>query len=224
LLVVAILLIHFGILSYAYVRLGVSLSTAILLLCASLVGSYFNIPLVRLSGQQVESGRVIAFFGMHYIVPVVVHWPGTILAVNVGGALIPSIMSGYLLITNRLWINGVLATSGVALVCHWLATPVPGLGIAIPVFVPAVSTAVVAVLLSSEYAAQLAYIGGSLGTLTGADLLNRGRIDGLHAPVASIGGAGTFDGIFITGIVAVLLASLPRMKGPPTPPSPPQES
>jgi hypothetical protein len=31
----------------------------------------------------------------------------------------------------------------------------------------------------------------------------------LGAPVVSIGGAGTFDGVFLTGIVAVLLASLP---------------
>jgi uncharacterized membrane protein len=224
LLVGAILLIHFGILSYAYVRLGVSFGSAILLLCASLFGSYFNIPLVRLPGQQVESGRVIAFFGMHYIVPVVVHWPGTIIAVNVGGVLIPSIMAAYLLIKNQLWISGALATAGVAFVCHWLATPVPGLGIAIPVFVPAASTAIVALLLSRQYAAQLAYIGGSLGTLIGADLLNLGSVEGLHAPIASIGGAGTFDGIFVTGIVAVLLASLPRIGEPPHASSRPQES
>ena len=224
LLVIAILLIHFGILSYAYVRLGVSFSAAILLLSASLFGSYFNIPLVRLPEQQVESGRVIAFFGMHYIVPIVVHWPGTIIAVNVGGALIPSVMAAYLLIKNRLWIKGALATAGVAFVCHSLATPVPGLGIAIPVFVPAVSTAIVAVLLSSRFAAQLAYIGGSLGTLIGADLFNLGSVEGLHAPIASIGGAGTFDGIFVTGIVAVLLASLPRISEPPNPTSSPQDS
>jgi uncharacterized membrane protein len=42
--------------------------------------------------------------------------------------------------------------------------------------------------------------------LIGADLFNLGQIQGLGALVASIGGAGTFDGIFITGILAVLLA------------------
>jgi uncharacterized membrane protein len=77
-----------------------------------------------------------------------------------------------------------------------------------PVFVPAVTTAIVALLLSREQAAPLAYIGGSQGTLIGADLLNLGNIRGLGAPVASIGGAGTFDGIFLIGIVAVLIASL----------------
>jgi len=40
------------------------------------------------------------------------------------------------------------------------------------------------------------------------DLLNLGKIRGLGASVASIGGAGTFDGIFLTGIFAVLLAIL----------------
>jgi uncharacterized membrane protein len=70
-------------------------------------------------------------------------------------------------------------------------------------------TGVVALLLSRRYAAPLAYIGGSLGTLIGADLLNLGNLQGLGAPVASIGGAGTFDGIFVTGILAVLIASIP---------------
>jgi len=63
-------------------------------------------------------------------------------------------------------------------------------------------------LLSRRYAAPLAYIGGSMGTLIGADLLNLDKVQGLGAPVVSIGGAGTFDGIFLTGILAVLLASM----------------
>ena len=41
---------------------------------------------------------------------------------------------------------------------------------------------------------------------TGADLLNLDKIQGLGAPIASIGGAGTFDGVFLTGILAALLA------------------
>ena len=86
--------------------------------------------------------------------------------------------------------------------------PVPGLGIAVPVFMPALVTAVIALLLSRKDAPPLAYIAGGLGTLIGADLTNLDKVRGLGAPVASIGGAGTFDGIFLTGILAVLLASL----------------
>ena len=43
------------------------------------------------------------------------------------------------------------------------------------------------------------------GTI-GADLLRLKDIRKLGAPIASIGGAGTFDGVFITGLLAVLLA------------------
>jgi uncharacterized membrane protein len=54
--------------------------------------------------------------------------------------------------------------------------------------------------------APTAYVAGTLGTLIGADLLNLHKIKHLNAPVVSIGGAGTFDGIFLTGILAVLLS------------------
>jgi uncharacterized membrane protein len=144
---------------------------------------------------------------MHYVVPVVVQWPGTVIAVNVGGAIIPGVLSLYLLVKHDLWIRGVIATAVVAAIVHMLATPVEGVGIAVPIFVPPIVTAIVAVVLARRHAAPLAYISGSLGTLIGADLLNLGAVQGLGAPVASIGGAGTFDGIFLTGILAVLLAS-----------------
>ncbi len=193
---------------YAYESLGVSSGTAIFLLFATLVGSIFNIPIVELPPERVVSDEVIDFFGMHYAVPVVTRWSGTVIAVNVGGAVIPTLMSLYLLFKHELWAKGLVATAIVALVIHWMANPVPGLGIAVPVFVPVVVTAIVAVVLSREYAAPLAYIGGGLGTLIGADLTNLDKVRGLGAPVASIGGAGTFDGIFLTGILAVLLASL----------------
>jgi uncharacterized membrane protein len=99
-----------------------------------------------------------------------------------------------------------VATAIIALVIHWMASPVPGLGIAVPVFVPVIATAIVAVLMSRQHAAPIAYIGGSLGTLIGADVTNLDKVRGLGAPIASIGGAGTFDGVFLTGVLAVLLA------------------
>ena len=77
-----------------------------------------------------------------------------------------------------------------------------------PTVTPPLLAAFVGLLLSKRYAAPLAYIGGSLGVLIGADLLNLGDLQSLGAPVASIGGAGTFDGVFLTGVIAVLLASL----------------
>jgi uncharacterized membrane protein len=203
-----IILIQLGILRYAYMRLGVGPGAALLLLFGSLIGSYFNIPITVLPGETVRAGEIIDFYGMQYVVPVVVSSPGTVLAVNVGGAVIPTAMSIYLLIRYQLWLKGAIATAVVAFIIHQVATPVPGLGIAVPVFVPAVATAIIAFILSREYAPPLAYVGGSMGTLIGADLLNLDKITGLGAPVASIGGAGTFDGIFLTGILAVLLAGI----------------
>jgi uncharacterized membrane protein len=203
-----VILIQLRILRYAYMRLGVGPGVALLLLFGSLIGSYFNIPITVLPGTPVRSGQIVDFFGMQYVVPVVVQWPGTVLAVNVGGAVIPTVMSTYLVIRYQLWLKAAIATVVIALIIHAMATPVAGIGIAVPVFAPVVATAILAFLLSREYAPPLAYIGGSMGTLIGADLLNLDKISGLGAPVASIGGAGTFDGIFLTGILAVLLAGL----------------
>jgi uncharacterized membrane protein len=203
-----VILIQLRILRYAYMRLGVGPGAALLLLFGSLIGSYFNIPVAILPGKPATSGEIVDFYGMRYIVPTVVQWPGTVLAVNVGGAVIPTLMSAYLVIRYQLWFKAALAVVIVAAVIHSMATPVHGIGIAVPVFAPVVTTAILAFILSREYAPPLAYIGGSMGTLIGADLLNLDKITGLGAPVASIGGAGTFDGIFLTGILAVLFASI----------------
>jgi uncharacterized membrane protein len=203
-----IIFVQLRILRYAYMRLGVGPGTALLLLFGSLIGSYFNIPVAVLPGPPVRSGEIVEFYGMRYVVPLVTSWPGTVLAVNVGGAVIPTLMSAYLVLRYQLWLRAALATAAIAFVIHSMATPVPGIGIAVPVFAPVVTTAILAFILSREYAAPLAYIGGSMGTLLGADLLNLDKIGGLGAPVASIGGAGTFDGIFLTGILAVLLAGI----------------
>jgi uncharacterized membrane protein len=205
---VLVALIQIGILRYAYTRIGIGPGAVLLLLLASLLGSYFNIPVADLPGQQVFAQRYVDFFGMRYAVPVVVDWPGTIIAVNVGGALVPGIVSLYLLIKSGLWVLSIIATACVAAVCNMVANPVQGLGIALPVFVPALTAGIVAMVLSRRHAAALAYISGSMGTLIGADLLNLGAIRRMGTPVASIGGAGTFDGVFLAGILAVLIASL----------------
>jgi uncharacterized membrane protein len=210
LFLVLVVLIQINVLRYAYTRLGVSSGTALLLLLASLIGSYINIPVWEFPEREVQSGQEVTFFGVQYVVPVVVEWPGTVIALNVGGAVIPTLLSLYLLAKNDLWIRGIITTAIVTAIIHTLAYPVQGVGIAVPIFVPPVATAIAAVLIARQHAAVLAYAGGSLGTLIGADLLNLGVVRGLGAPVASIGGAGTFDGIFLTGIVAVLLASFSR--------------
>jgi Protein of unknown function (DUF1614) len=107
---------------YAYESLGVSSNTAIFLLLATLIGSFFNIPIMELSPERALSHHHVDFFGMRYAVPAVGHWKGTLVAVNVGGAVIPTLMSIYLLSKRDLWVKGLLATAIVALVIHWMAS------------------------------------------------------------------------------------------------------
>jgi uncharacterized membrane protein len=210
LLVLVVGMAALRLLRYASSSMGISLPSLVAILTLSLLGSYINIPVAFLPEKTTTSVAQISFFGMTYAIPVVREWAATVLAVNVGGALIPVAVSLYLMAKNQLLGLSALGIAIVAAICHWLARPVPGLGIAEPVLVPAAATAFVALMLSRRHAAPLAYICGSLGTLIGADLLNLDKIQGLGAPVASIGGAGTFDGIFVTGLLAVLYAGLVR--------------
>jgi uncharacterized membrane protein len=203
-----VVLIQIGVLQYVFESMGVHRRYMFALLFCCLLGSYINIPLVQLPAEQMQEEQIVNFFGGRYVVPVIIDQPGTVVAVNLGGAVIPVILSIYLIIRHRMFGQSLLATGIVTLAVHAMAHPVLGVGIAVPIFIPPLITAVIAVLISRTHAGPLAYIAGSLGTLIGADLLNLGRIRGLGAPVASIGGAGKFDGIFLTGIVAVILAGI----------------
>lgn len=209
-LFIVVALVELGILKYAYERIGIPARYVLGILLLSLLGSAINIPIAEFPPEKVVSGGFVDFDGVRYVVPVVREWPGTVLAVNVGGALIPVILSVYLLVKNKLYVRGFLAVTVVVFVAHSLARPVQGVGISLPIFIPPIVAALAAMTIGWAQAPPLAYIAGSLGTLIGADLLNLGKIQGLGAPVASIGGAGTFDGVFLAGIVAVLLSPVAR--------------
>ena len=81
-----------------------------------------------------------------------------------------------------------------------------GVGVVMPFLIAPVAAVLVATTLNYDQRAPLAYIGGTMGVLLGADLFRLRDIRNLGAPIASIGGAGTFDGVFISGLLAVLLA------------------
>ena len=203
-------LVALRLLRYASESTQISELTLLVILGLSLIGSYVNIPVAYLPAHRILTADEIHFFGMTYVIPVVRETRATVVAVNLGGAVIPVVLSLYLLVRHRLYVLGAIATACVAAVCHVLARPVPGFGIALPVFVPASATAIIALALTRRRAAPLAYISGSCGVLIGADLLNLASVSALGAPVASIGGAGTFDGIYVTGLLALLYAGLSR--------------
>ncbi len=203
---VLLALVQLGIIEYAYSKIGIQPRWIFLFLILSLLGSYVNIPIAEVPAEHLVETDTVSDNGIQYVVPDVRERPRTVIAVNVGGALIPVALSIYLMIKNRLFVQGVIAVAVVAVVVNRLAHPVPGVGIAVTPIIPPLLAAGVSLLLSRNSAPALAYIAGSLGTLIGADLLNLGIVGQLQAPVLSIGGAGTFDGVFLTGILAVLLA------------------
>ena len=205
-LVVVIALVEIKVITYAYEKMGIHHRYVFAILLLSLLGSGVNIPIAELPGKDMVVHKVVDFFGVEYVVPTVEHEGRTVLAINLGGAVIPLLLSIYLLVEHRLYVKGALAIAVVAAVTHWFATPVRGLGIAISPLIAPVVAALAALVISRQRAAPLAYIAGSVGTLLGADVFNLYRIQELGAPVASIGGAGVADGIFLAGIVAVLLA------------------
>ena len=177
-----ILLVEARVLTYAYRKVGVHPRYAFAVMLLSLLGSQVNIPL-----YSIDRGA-------------------TVVALNVGGALIPILVSLYLLVHTGMYRRMLIGVSVVTAVVHSLAQIVPGVGIAVPMIVPPLVAAGVALPLAFRRAPPLAYVSGSMGTLIGADLLKLGKIARLGAPVVSIGGAGTFDGVFLTGILAGLLA------------------
>ncbi len=201
-------LIEIHVINYAFTLAGLPPQLAFIALLASLLGSYINIPVKRLESGELHPSMVIAHYGMRYRVPARRWDDSTMVAVNLGGAIVPVLITIYLLAHQpEILLQAALATLIVTVVVHRSARPIRGLGIATPVFIPPIVAALSGYFLGgAAHAAPVAYIGGVLGTLIGADLMNLGRLKDLGAPVASIGGAGTFDGIFLTGIVAVLLA------------------
>ncbi len=207
-LVVLSFLALLRVLQFAYSQLGIAPRYFFTWLFLSLAGSYVNLPIMRFAPEQMTRLEEIPFYGVPYVIPSVETWPGTILAVNVGGAIIPVLLSLVLIVKNNLYRNAAWGVALVSLACYLLAEPLPGLGIAIPVFYPPVIAAIVALTLSRRFAAPLAYVCGSLGTLIGADLMHLADFRGLGAPVASIGGAGTFDAIFVSALLGVLIAGI----------------
>ncbi|RJP25338.1 MAG: DUF1614 domain-containing protein [Candidatus Abyssobacteria bacterium SURF_5] len=204
LLLLVFLLIEVNVIHYAFEKIGINHRYVFLVLLLSFIGSAVNIPLFELPGHVPTVENQINSYGFEIFVPA----HGVTVAINVGGALIPTLVSIFLLVKMDHVLRAVLAVVVVSALSFYFATLVPGVGITIPAFIPPVTAALCAILLCRKEAPQIAYISGSLGTLIGADLLNLGNIAVLGSEFVSIGGAGTFDGIFFSSIIAVLLVSI----------------
>ncbi len=180
--------VQIGILTVAFDKLGLSADSAYLLFLTIIVGSMINLPLFELGNDEDSAAK-------------------TRILVNVGGCVVPVAFCLYLINHHPLDPVRVIAAVSVVTLLSWkVSRGLPGIGIGMPVFLAPITAAAVSYLLDAKHAAPLAYISGTLGVLIGSDLLHLKDLRRMGAPFASIGGAGSFDGIFITGIVAVLLS------------------
>ncbi|ALP52529.1 hypothetical protein Tel_04855 [Candidatus Tenderia electrophaga] len=202
-----LMFIQLGVLTISFAKLGLSADSALLLLLVSLMGSVINLPMFTVSAEEPPAGsvppRLFRLLKQH-----MPPFEGkTTVAINAGGGLVPVSFSLYLIYYNPLPLADLLlAIAIVSAVSYFASRPVPGVGIGMPFLLAPLLAALVALLLNPQQSAPLAYICGTLGVLIGADLLRIKDIRKMGTPIAAIGGAGTFDGIFITGIIAALLA------------------
>lgn len=195
--------IQIEIVRIAFRKLGLPPVVIFLVLLASLLGSRVNIPLYSLTRSAFlfsESPATSPAASSISSMPS----NDAIIAVNVGGAVIPILLCLYLLpkAPGLPTLSAVLCS---ALACHAMATAIPGLGVTIPALIPPLVAVLLSFIFSSKNKIPVAYISGVLGVLIGADIMNISHF-GSHPGIISIGGAGVYDGIFLVGILSSLLA------------------
>jgi uncharacterized membrane protein len=193
-------------------KLGLPPGVALLALLGMLFGGAINIPVKRIPRGEAFAVDPFAVFGFGKMFPGMLRTRSyTTIAINVGGCVVPCILALYQFarVLNQgpyavLVLLGVTVVSIV--VCFRIAKPVEGIGIAMPAFIPPLLAAIPSVLLMPDFAPPIAFVAGVLGPLIGADLLHLPEIKNVATGMASIGGAGTFDGIVLSGLMAALLA------------------
>jgi uncharacterized membrane protein len=189
-------------------------------LLLSLIGSYINLPVTTIESRiPIQTFREMKIFGVTWQIPSISYGVSrTFIMVNLGGAVMPVITSIYLLIktipecsNNPLstYFATLLVLIIVSILVNKSARIVKGLGIATPAYAPPLITVFSVILIDMFFPLQcpipITYIGGTIGTLIGADLMNFNKIPEIGTPLISIGGAGTFDGVFLTGILSMII-------------------
>jgi len=202
-----ITLLQVNLFEIAFAKLGLTPQESLLLLIGSLVGSGVNLPLLQLRNSESEFPVKWAIQKIIWgVVPTKLS-NKIIIAVNVGGCLIPLGLSLYFISLQLIDPSKVIiSVFAITLLSYKSSELIPGFGVGMPIFLAPLSAALLALVIDPEHAAQLAYISGVLGVLIGADMLRIKNIAQLGTSIAVIGGAGTFDGIFLTGLLAALLA------------------
>jgi uncharacterized membrane protein len=200
-----ILFLIFILPAVAFSKLGLSPFAGLVFFVLCLAGSAINIPVYKKELDYYEPDEMSLFFNRFFGIRMP-EMREKIIAVNLGGAVLPGLLCVYLFTrTNPNPI--ILATAVTTVFSYYLSKPVKGIGIVIPAFIPPIVAAIAALIFADKAnAPAVAYISGVMGTLIGADLLRIRQIKTFGLSFLSIGGAGVFDGIFVVGIISVLLA------------------
>jgi uncharacterized membrane protein len=208
----------------AFSKLGLTPVQGILMLMAIMLGRTVNLPVYTSDRLvMVPRQRSVQFTmdetGRHVRIE---EEPGNelkkqVIAVNFGGCIMPLLLSLTFLVSLHVsgradgvypWLG--FTTLMVAGGCYAMTKPDILTGLRVPLFMPAVMTFLsVYFFVPEPFRPVAAYVAGTLGTLIGgnlAPLLTPRLRNNIAAPQISIGGAGTFGGVFVAGILAVLLA------------------
>ncbi len=215
LIILLIPLLVLGVIGAAFTKLGFSWITAIAVVLLMLFGSYVNIPLYRFKRDMVRvAPDTTAVFGSGSPWAADPVWE-TVVSLNLGGAVLPVCISLYLLYQAvSITSTSLLVPVGagiliVALITFVSTRPVPGVGLRVPLLMPALTALLMGMLLfggAGIPATVVAFVSGTIGTLLGGNIARLNCIRDLDVPELSIGGAGTFSAIFICCILPALIA------------------
>ena len=202
-----VMMIQIQVFEIAFAKLGLSPQATLGILLGSLLGSAINLPIFKMKTENIGHWIKVGDQNLVWELFKPARAGYVIVAINLGGCIIPVGLCLYFLsqqLLNPLHI--LIALSMISSLSYKLSQPVAVVGIGMPILIAPLTAAGLALILDPSHAAHLAYISGVLGVLIGADILHLKTVNKLGAPIASIGGAGSFDGIFMTGIIAALLA------------------
>lgn len=203
LLPILFVLLQIGVISIAFQKLGLTSATGFMFFLLSLIGSAVNIP-IHQKTHSVQAELPLSDFYRFWFGLKPKQFQKRIIALNLGGCILPVLLSFYLLFRVPL-ASVIIVTLIMVIIAKSLSRPVPGIGIVLPAFIPPIASALLAMIFARQNVSAVAYISGVLGVLIGADLLNLKKLAKIGSGVMSIGGAGVFDGIYLVGIIAVLL-------------------
>jgi uncharacterized membrane protein len=184
LLVVGVL-VYFGVAHRILDRMRLTDKQALLFIAAVIVGSFIDIPIMR--------------------APVEV-------TMNVGGALLPILLSIWLIFKAdetaervRAILAAILVAAVVSLGSRYLPYEPENMFLD-PKIIYGISAGLIAYLAGRSR--RSAFVGGVLGIVL-SDIVHMVTIIGLGIPgTTDIGGAGAFDVVMIAGIIAVMVAEL----------------